>query len=83
MQRKNNEIHLEQKQNRLLVKFPLSKNTYKVNDIFTDHIGSIIIKKIKINYDATCMYEGIVLKKDGTPTKKQEIRKAHQSNEKK
>lgn len=60
-------------------------NPYKVGDIFTDHIGSIIIESIKYYPidKPCCVYYGIELKKDGTPRKDSSKRQAWQSNEKK
>jgi len=62
-----------------------SNNPYKVGDIFTDHIGSIIIENIKSYFsdNPCCVYYGVELKKDGTPRKDGSKRQAWQSNEKK
>jgi hypothetical protein len=71
----------------LFKKFCEAKNPYKIGDVFTDHIGSIRIQKFRYsisNYpvENSCMiYEGIELKKDGTPKKNNPIRRAWQSNE--
>lgn len=60
-----------------------SNNSYKIGDKFTDHIGSILIEKINYQYwdRPCCVYYGLDLKKDGTPTKKLSKRNAWQSNE--
>lgn len=60
-------------------------NSYKVGDIFTDHIGSIVIESInyRLFENPCCIYYGVELKKDGTPRKDGSKRQAWQSNEKK
>lgn len=60
-------------------------NPHNIGDVITDHIGSIKIEKIGFSagfYGALpcCSYTGLVLKKDGLPTKKGEKRTVHQSN---
>lgn len=64
------------------------KNPYKLGDVFTDHIGSIKIDKMGYSYgnsfgpDRACMvYEGVELKKDGSPKKNNPRRMAWQSND--
>jgi len=74
----------EEKKKQLYRDFAYSNNPYKEGDIFTDHIGSILIKKIGVyvSFDLPeCVYTGLELKKDGTPTKKGNIRQAYQSND--
>ncbi len=71
--------------NALDMGYAFSNNSYKIGDTFTDHIGSILIKKVKwtINYGETfpsCVYYGYELKKDSTPKKSGAYRKAWQSN---
>lgn len=73
----------------LIKEFCDSRNTYKVGDVFTDHVGSIIIEKMtyslggtSFGFDRACMiYEGVELKKDGTPKKNNPKRSAWQSND--
>lgn len=65
--------------------YALSNNPYKVGDIVTDHIGSIVIEKIQHTISIThqypfCVYTGLELKKDGTPTKKESKRAVYQTN---
>jgi hypothetical protein len=71
--------------NAVYIEYAISRNPYEVGDVFTDHIGSIKIEKMKAAYSLngkSCMsYFGIAVKKDGTPTKKGEKRWAYQSNE--
>lgn len=64
-------------------KYCLSNNPYKVGDIFEDSTGKIVIEKINIycsKDNPCCIYHGLVLKKDGSPTKKMERRDAYQCN---
>ena len=69
--------------------FAHSNNPHEIGDVITDHFGSIKILSIGVytnNIDSRipeCTYEGIVLKKDGSPTKKGETRVVYQSNIKK
>lgn len=60
-----------------------ANNPYKVGEKFTDHIGTIIIERISYSYGSNpcCVYFGLDLKKDGTPTKKGTKRNAWQSND--
>lgn len=75
-----------QKNLRLLnIKCAMENNDVKVGDKFTDHIGTIPVESIGmyVNHLSSlplCKYHGLVLKKDGTPTKKNERRDAYQEN---
>jgi len=75
----------ELKQKEAMRQFCDANNAYKIGDKFTDHIGSIIIEKIRYSYggfnDPCCVYFGVELKKDGTPKKNNEKRNAWQSND--
>lgn len=75
----NNDVYL------LKIAYCNLNNPYKVGDIFTDHIGSIVIENIKpyCSDEPCCVYYGTELKKDGTPRKDGSKRQAWQSNEKK
>jgi hypothetical protein len=58
-------------------------NPYKAGDIVTDHNGSIKIETIGfyLSYNNPCaFYNGISLKKDGTPKKKNERQRVYQFN---
>lgn len=62
----------------------LSNNPYKVGDIFEDSTGKIVIEKINIycsKDNPCCVYYGLMLKRDGSPTKKMERRDAYQCND--
>ena len=62
-----------------------ANNHYKVGDKFTDHIGTIVVEKIRYSYgdNPSCVYFGVGLKKDGTPRKhNNNKRNAWQINEK-
>ena len=65
--------------------YAFSNNYLKKGDIVTDHLGSILIEKIQFTTSFTtgmpcCVYTGVELKKDGTPTKAAKIRSIHQTN---
>lgn len=68
----------------LAKEYALSNNKVKIGDIITDHIGSIIVKKIFIEHalltGPSCFYEGIELLKTGLPNKKNKLRAVWQSN---
>ena len=76
------EFNLKKKQ--AIEDFCIANNPYKIGDVFTDQIGSIIIEKIQYAYSLTetpcCVYFGTELKKDGTPKKNNTKRNAWQSN---
>jgi hypothetical protein len=81
------ETYAELKKSQLIAQFALANNPYKIGDIVTDHIGSLLIEKIKVrnqyNYNKLpdCLYFGIELKKDGTPKIRQDKdRRIFQSN---
>ena len=75
----------ELKQKEEIRQFCDANNPYKVGDKFTDHIGTIIIEKIRYSYTLTrtpsCVYFGYELKKDGTPKKNKVRRDACQLND--
>ena len=64
-----------------------ANNPYKVGDKFTDQIGTILIESIYYQFNIglfgplCCVYFGPELKKDGTPKKNGNKRKAWQSND--
>ncbi len=64
--------------------YAFSNNTLKVGDNVTDHNGTIKIEKIGLylHYSSSpsCYYEGIELKKDGTPKKGEPKRNVFQVN---
>jgi len=69
----------------ILKKFCIANNPYKVGDVVKDHMGSIIIEKIKfatytISGTPECVYYGPELKKDGKPRKDGSKRNVWQSN---
>ncbi len=82
------EFEFTRKKKMLAKVYALANNQYKVGDIFTDHLGSIKIESIGIHMGMldslpSCYYYGLELKKDGTPTKKENKRQAYQTNERK
>lgn len=63
--------------------FALANNPYKIGDIVTDHIGNVKVEQIQIDRYSKpprCVYYGLELKKDGTPTKKMNRRNVWQTN---
>jgi hypothetical protein len=68
----------------LIKKYAFANNPVKEGEKFTDHIGTIVVEKIEVTTSLfglpSCMYFGTVLRKDGTPTKKNEKRWAYQTN---
>ena len=81
----------EEYQNKLFAlykEYALSNSPLKEGDIAQDHIGKIKVDKIQIGTPAPsyghkypyCVYYGVELKKDGTPTKKGDRRGVYQSN---
>jgi len=84
------DIHkeFEKKIEKTKVKYALTNNPYVVGDIFTDHVGSIIVEKIKpymtaawIQKPPCCVYFGTILNKDMTPNKRGDKREAIQLND--
>lgn len=73
------------KQKEVMRQFCDDNNQYKVGDKFTDHIGTIIIEKIRYSYNISripiCIYFGAELKKDGTLKKSNDKRNAWQSDD--
>ena len=79
------ELGFERQKLILMREFVDSNNPFHIGDKITDHIGSIIIEKIGYSYGYSnehpyAIYTGLVLKKDGTPTKKLKKRTVYQLN---
>ncbi|NCB47508.1 hypothetical protein EOM81_10890 [bacterium] len=63
-----------------------ANNPYKVGDTFTDYNCTIRIENIRYYCSETnpcCIYEGVILRKDGTPRKDGKKESCFQSNERK
>jgi hypothetical protein len=77
----------EKEKNRISREFAFANNTYKIGDLFTDHAGTIKIEVIKWYYQfggtPSCVYEGIVINKNGKENKRGEKRKAYKPDEQK
>jgi hypothetical protein len=78
-------IRVSREQKEVGRQYAFSNNPHSIGDVVTDHIGSIKVEEIKWTIDhgtllPTCVYYGVVLKKDGTPTKKGDRRPVWQSN---
>ena len=76
----------EAKQNTLFIEFAMSNNNVKEGDIFTDRIGRIKVKEIRVKFVGlnnipSCAYYGLEVKNDGTPKKREIFRWAYQINE--
>lgn len=82
------QAEFENKKKLLIREYALSNNTYKVGDIFQDHIGRIRVEAIKFTTGfgekyPSCVYFGIELNKDGSDNKKGKKREAWQGNKEK
>jgi hypothetical protein len=67
----------------LAKQYATENNPYQIDDVITDHIGSIKISIMKTHVgfsEPEMMYFGKELKKDGTPKKSGESRYVYQSN---
>lgn len=62
--------------------YAFSNNSVQIGDKISDHIGSIIVNKIKfLRMDIpSCVYYGIVLNKNGSIGKRQKERYVYQNN---
>jgi hypothetical protein len=64
--------------------YALANNTVKVGDVISDHKSTILVDNIIITASVSskpmCVYDGIKLKKDGTPVKSGERDTVYQSN---
>lgn len=66
--------------------FAHGNNTCKVGDVFTDHEGSIKVKKLSLYFPfgkkfPKIKFEGVILNKNKTPNKLGRERVAYQENE--
>lgn len=82
---KHLEERLEQDKLTLLKEYCISNNPYKIDDIISDVMGAIQIKKIQFvrgsfGDEPQCVYSGIELKKDKTPLKDKSQRGVYQNN---
>jgi hypothetical protein len=78
------ESEYKEKKSKVYVEYCKANNPYKIGDVFTDHMGSILIEKIKFavwGSNPCCTFIGIELKKDGTPKKNGSKREAWQNND--
>lgn len=77
----------EKEKKELAKEYAFSNSTYSIGDIITDSVGSIKIELIQYTVGGSfyskhpqCVFSGVELKKDLTPTKKGEKRKIYQSS---
>jgi hypothetical protein len=76
------ELQYEEQKRTLIKEYCLANNPYKVGDVFTDHLGSILIDNIKVYiYDKCCIYYGVELTKKGEQNKRGTTRSALQTND--
>jgi hypothetical protein len=87
MKIKELENEFEHRKKLVITEYCEANNPYKIGDKFTDHIGTILIEKINYTFrmgplsNPGCIYFGPELKKDGTPKKNGDKRRAWQSND--
>lgn len=79
------EIQFKEAKNNLYIKYALANNPYKIGDIISDHNTTIRIShKPKIRVDIygipSCVYKGVQLNKDGSPSKRQKETIIFQTN---
>lgn len=75
----------EARKREIAIEFANANNPHRRGDIIEDHIGKFKITNIRLyrgwnNALPCCQYEGIELKKDGTPMKRQSGRFVYQHN---
>lgn len=77
-----NEFNTERK--KLAVRYAQANNHYKIGDIISDNSNTIKIEKISFdwgfNNNPSCIYSGVILKKDLTPNKLNKKTSIHQIN---
>lgn len=80
---KDLEVEYEKQKKAIIVGYCMDNNTVKVGDVFTDHIGSILVDKIQASFgygEPCCVYHGVELTKKLEPNKRGKRRSAYQSN---
>ena len=70
---------------RLAINYAIANNPHKIGDVVRDHMGSITVERIiwSISSPPCAVYDGVMLKADGTPNVNGTRRKVWQSNLKK
>ena len=70
--------------NALHIEYAMANNHIKEGDVVKDHAVSIKVEKIKVTLSGyrnpQCIYEGVVLRKDGTPNVRGKKDFVYQSN---
>jgi hypothetical protein len=83
------QIHKEasDKKEKLIMEYAMCINTHAKGDKITDHMGTIIIEKIRVKGGSSgyeimpsCVYYGLELKKNGEPRKDKSRRDIYISN---
>lgn len=81
--KKQLETQLQLDLNKLRRECAEANNPYKIGDVISDHYHTIRIESMAEYGWGTLpymLYRGVELKKDGTPTKRQENTEMHQTN---
>lgn len=70
--------------NGLHIEYANENNPHKVGDVISDHSITIKIQKISVSFGSQripqCVYDGIILKKDGTPNVRGKTDTVYQAN---
>jgi len=77
------DIDYERAKRDIYKKYAYANNPYKIGDIIKDHIGILKIEKIGFHIsfgESCCIYNGIELKVNHEPIKKQTGRTVYQDN---
>lgn len=80
------QTEFENKKKELAKEYAFANNSIKVGDIIKDSVGSIKVEKIRYttglisSNTPECVYDGIELTKQGTPSKRQQHTRIFQSN---
>lgn len=74
------EVDYKESKRFLNKEYASSNNTYNIDDVVTDHIGSVLIKQIRVSQLMSedgfplCAYIGLELTKAGKPKKNEAVR---------
>ena len=66
-----------------MIKYAKANNAVEVGDVVKDHLGLVLVEKIKFWLDLrspACTYIGTILRADGKPKKGRPLRTVHQHN---
>lgn len=77
------EVRYDNDRKDIYKEYAYDNNPYKVNDMITDHVGTIKIEKIQVYISggtSQCVYTGTQYNKDGKVSKKQDHATIYQEN---